>query len=292
MSFPYLDETRELNDVIRKHADGSFIELGDGVTHYELSGGPGEIPVVLVHGFSVPYFIYDNTFDFLTASSFQVLRYDLYGRGFSDRPQTKYDIHLFTRQLLHLLDALHMDTVHLIGLSMGGPITTAFIQQHPDRVEKHILIDPAGTRPIGLPGLLEGIKLPGVGELVLGLLGSTTMVKRIASDLFDPGLVDQFQARYAVQMQYKGFKRAILSTLRSRMLDSFLDIYEHVGKLQKPTLMFWGRNDTTVPFRHSALLLKALPHAEFHAIEDCGHIPHFERPEKVNPILLEFLQKE
>jgi pimeloyl-ACP methyl ester carboxylesterase len=292
MSFPYLDETSELNDVIRKHAGGSFIELGDGITHYESSSESGGVPVILIHGFSVPYFIYDNTFEFLTAFGFRVVRYDLYGRGFSDRPLIKYDIHLFTRQLLHLLDALHINRAHLIGLSMGGPVTAAFIQQHPDRVEKHILIDPCGTRSIRLPWLLEGLKLPGVGEVVIGLFGSTAMVKQIGSDLFDPALVGQFQARYAMQMQYKGFKRAILSTLRSRMLDSFLDVYERVGKLQKPTLLFWGRKDTTVPFSHSALLLKALPHAEFHVIEHCGHIPHVERPEKVHPILLEFLQKE
>jgi pimeloyl-ACP methyl ester carboxylesterase len=37
--------------------------------------------------------------------------------------------------------------------------------------------------------------------------------------------------------------------------------------------------------------MKAIPHAEFHAIENCGHIPHYEKPEIINPILLEFLSK-
>jgi pimeloyl-ACP methyl ester carboxylesterase len=46
-----------------------------------------------------------------------------------------------------------------------------------------------------------------------------------------------------------------------------------------------------VPFRHSEKLRKAIPNIEFHAIENCGHIPHFEKPEEVNPILLEFLRK-
>jgi pimeloyl-ACP methyl ester carboxylesterase len=75
------------------------------------------------------------------------------------------------------------------------------------------------------------------------------------------------------------------------MLDSFYDVYARVGGLSKPTLLFWGKNDATVPFDHSADLLKALPHAKFHAIEDCGHIPHYEKPEIVNPILKKFLEK-
>jgi len=61
-----------------------------------------------------------------------------------------------------------------------------------------------------------------------------------------------------------------------------------MGKLQKPTLLFWGREDATVPFEYSADILAAIPHAEFHAIEQCGHIPHYEKPGIVNPILKKF----
>jgi pimeloyl-ACP methyl ester carboxylesterase len=93
-------------------------------------------------------------------------------------------------------------------------------------------------------------------------------------------------------MQYKGFKRAILSTMRNDMLESFYETYERIGKLKKATLLFWGKEDKTVPFENSGLLMKALPHAEFHAIENCGHIPHYEKPEIINPILLEFLSKD
>ncbi len=290
MTFPYLGETKELSDIIRKTAGGSFITLSDGFTHYELGGPANGKPVVLVHGFSVPYFIFDITFEFLVKSGFQVLRYDLLGRGFSDRPQVKYDIHLFVNQLKDLIDALELKDVSLIGLSMGGPITASFISQYPEYVSKNVLIDPAGVQRTEL-GWLEAAKLPIVGELALGLFGSDNMVKSIASDLFDPKSVEHFQSQYKIQMRYKGFKRAILSTLRNDMLKSFYEIYMHVGRLQKPTLLFWGEKDTTTPFTNSKILLNALPHAEFHAIENCGHIPHYEKSEIVNPILLEFLSK-
>ena len=291
MTFPYLDEIQELNETARQQADGSFIALADGVTHYELGGPENGKPVVLVHGFSTPYFIFDTTFEFLVNSGFRVLRYDLFGRGYSDRPRVDYNIHLFVRQLKDLLDALGLKQINLVGLSMGGPITASFISEYPDYVSKYVLIDPAGAKRVSLPWILEALKMPIVGELALGLFGSASMVKGIASDMFDPEAVEHFQNQYKIQMQYKGFKRAILSTMRNGMLESFYETYARVGELQKPTLLFWGMNDKTVPFEYSKLIMQAMPHAEFHAIENCGHIPHYEKPEIVNPILLEFLSK-
>ena len=291
MPFPYFDENRDLDESTRKEAGGSFIKLTDGTTHYELGGSENGKPVVLVHGFSVPYFIFDPTFDILTKAGFRVLRYDLIGRGYSDRPKTAYKIDLFVRQLRDLLEALNLPQVNLLGLSMGGPITASFIDQNPQVVDKFILIDPAGAKRVTLSLLLEAVKLPIFGELALGLFGSGSMVKGIASDMFDPELVEHFQAQYKIQMQYKGFKYAILSTMRNRMLESFAETYARVGKLNKPTLMIWGKNDATIPFKNSEEILRAIPHAEFYPIENCGHIPHYEKPEIVNKVLLEFLSK-
>ncbi len=291
MPFPYIDETRELNEFTRKGASGSFIALHNGVTHYELGGNEDATPIVLVHGFSVPYFIFDTTFEFLCNSGFRVLRYDLFGRGLSDRPKLNYDIHLFVRQLKNLLDALQFKKTTLLGLSLGGPITASFIEKYPEYVSSHILIDPAGARQIRFSNLLKVATLPILGELLLGLFGSGSMVKNIASDLFTPELVKPFQERYKIQMQYDGFKRAILSTVRNKMLESFIDVYGQVGKMRKPTLLIWGRQDATVPFEHSDDILKAIPHTQFHVIENCGHIPHYEKPEEVHPILLEFLER-
>lgn len=292
MSFPYFSETEELTDSVRARSGGSFVQLSDGVCRYELHAAPGEgrAPVVLIHGFSVPSFIWDPTFDFLRGSGFRVLRYDLFGRGLSDRPRVRYDIRLFTRQLKDLLDALDLrEPVHLAGLSLGGPISAAFADQFPERVKTHILVDPAGARPVQLPAALKLLKARGLGELGLGLLGNDSFASQIASDFYDPNLVKHFIERYKPQMQIKGFRRAILSTLRSGMLESFHETYRRVGQLHKPTLLFWGRDDATIPFADSGLIRAAIPHAEFHVVENCGHIPHYEKPEAVNPSLRQFL---
>jgi pimeloyl-ACP methyl ester carboxylesterase len=289
MTFPYLGENKDLNDIARKEASGAFISLSDGVTHYELRGDENAQTIVFVHGFSVPYFIFDPTFDFLFGAGFRVLRYDLFGRGFSDRPRVKYDIHLFVRQLKELLDALNIKQASVIGLSMGGAISTAFTSSHSGYVIKHVMIDPAGAEKIELPLAVKTAKIPVLGDLLFGLMGSGNMVKGLASDVLDKKLVERFQEQYKTQMQFKGFKRAILSSMRNGMLDSFYETYQRAGQLKKPTLLFWGRQDATVPYDHSAKIMRAIPHAEFHTIENCGHIPHYEKPELVNSILLDFL---
>jgi pimeloyl-ACP methyl ester carboxylesterase len=305
MSFSFRDEIKELNDLTRKEASGSFVQLSAGYTHYELSNphptfgtplplgeGTGVRDVVLVHGFSVPYFIYDPTFAFLTQSGFRVLRYDLYGRGFSDRPETRYNIGFFVRQLGELLDALGItNPVALVGLSTGGPITAAFTARFPARVNKLVLIGPVGAKALALGRLLKVAALPFVGERIIGWLGSEGMTRISASDFSIRQLADQLLPRYAAQMQYRGFKQAILSTIRNNMLGSFRDVYAQIAKMDKPVLLFWGEHDHTVPFKHNNALRAVLPNAQFHAIQNCGHLPHYEKPEEVNPILLEFLRQ-
>jgi pimeloyl-ACP methyl ester carboxylesterase len=174
---------------------------------------------------------------------------------------------------------------------MGGSITAAFMVRFPEQVKKLVLIDPAGTRPVFPSFALKVAAMPGIGETILHLVGREGMVRNIASDLFDRRYVEHFQSRYRVQMQYKGFKRAILSTVRNGMLGSFTDCYQHIGKMNKPVLLFWGREDHTVPISHSSKLRQIIPQAEFHVIERCGHIPHYENSAEVNPILLEFLRR-
>ena len=289
--FSFRTESKELNDDSRRMTGGSFVQLPDGVTHYELSNIARDQTVVLVHGFSTPYFIYDPTFHFLTQNGFRVLRYDLFGRGFSDRPPMRYNIDLFVRQLSDLLDALRLTRpVDLVGLSMGGAVTAAFTARFPGRVRSLTLIDPAGARSLAETPVIKLIKLPFLAEVIVGLAGGEAFINHSVKDFFDPKLVEQFKSVYRVQMKYKGFMRAILSSVRNGMLDSFLPEYERVGRLDIPVLLLWGRDDPTVPPEHSNDICAAIPHLEFHLIENCGHIPHYERPEAVNPLLLAFLR--
>ncbi len=289
--FIYRGETRDLGDEARATAGGSFIHLPHGCTHYEMAGPETRRPVVLIHGFSVPYFIWDSTFAALAAAGHRVLRYDLLGRGYSDRPHVRYELGLFVQQLAQLLDGLAIREADLVGLSMGGVIATAFAAQFPAQVRQLILMDPIGAEPMPLSLLYKAALLPGISELALSLFGTESMIQNLASDFFDPSEVNRFRNQYRTQMQYRGFKRAILSTLRNKAVNGSPESYEALGHLSMPVLLIWGRDDHTLPLAQSGSILKLVPRAEFHVIEGAGHIPNVERPDIVHPLLLEFLER-
>lgn len=288
--FSYPGEDLELNAETRRGLPGAFIQLRDGVTHYEIAGPEDGPFVALVHGFSVPYFIWDGTFEALAASGCRVLRYDLFGRGFSDRPFATYDLDLFTHQLEGLLEALAPGRpAALAGLSMGGLVVSHFAANHPGCARRLALIDPAGF-PLGYSWAYKLALLPGVGELALKLFRVPNLEMSIASDFFDPRLVEMFIRRYRPPMRYKGFRRAILSTLRAGVLENGLPLYEQVGAQGLPVLLVWGKEDKTVPFRRHTEVLKAIPHAQFLPVDAAGHLPHVEQAGLVNPALVEFLR--
>ena len=284
-------ETQHLDELARASAPGKFIELPDGMVHYEVAGPSDAQTVVLIPGFSVPYVIWDPTFEDLVEKGFRVLRYDLFGRGYSDRPDAIYDLELFDRQLMNLLKTLgNIKLVDLVGLSMGGAISVVFADRHPEMVRKLCLIDPAGLSwRQSLTARLA--QAPMIGEWIMGLMGEKVLISNL-KDYFhgDQGYVELKQ-EFANQMKYLGFKKALLSSLRSGATSGAEEAYKSVGKQEIPVLLIWGREDQVVPFELSKKVQELIPKMEFHIINEAAHIPHYERPGEVNPILIEFLTR-
>jgi pimeloyl-ACP methyl ester carboxylesterase len=283
-------ETIVLDDQVRSSAPGKFINLPDGKTYYEQEGPVDGAPVVFINGFSIPVYLWDHNFLPLAQAGFRTLRFDLFGRGYSDRPNIHYGPDLFVRQLKNLLDALKIKTpVHLIGSSMGGIIAAIFTDRHPDLVKKLILIDPAGMMdPPSLPA--SALSTPIMGELILNLFGNQLLLPGMKKDLLNPEAFPEYLTKYMPQMKIKGFKRAILSTLRSGMLYHQHDVYLRVGQQERPILLLWGKEDQTIPLSTGKQVKEHLPQAVFQIIDQVGHVPHYELPDLVNPILIDFLK--
>ena len=318
MPFPYIHEKKVIDNALRESVEGGFVSLTSGYTHYEMSknlatestehteleikkekelSGFSELrdksieTVVLVHGFSVPMFIWETTFRFLSEQGYRVLRYDLFGRGYSDRPKARYDLDFFAQQLYELLNALEItEAVNLFGLSIGGPITATFTAKHPERVKKLALFAPAGGEGIPRSTTTKLMDIPILGELLMGLWGRKTLIDAIAEDFYDPELLAYFTKMYLPQLDYAGFGRAILQTLRNDALRDSSAIYRKVGKLTIPKLLVWGHDDQTVPYAQSSQVVASLPGVRFETIEKSGHIPHYEDADQVNPIILDFLK--
>lgn len=281
-------ERATLDDAARRDAGGSFVTLSDGITHYELSGPDTGRVVVLVHGRSVPYYIWDSTAVALRGAGFRVLRYDMFGRGYSDRPNVEYSAELIDRQLGELLDSLRFSLpVDLVGLSMGGGVVANFANAHAERLRTLTLVDPVAGKRGPLPFFL---RIPGVA----GFVWQTTVVPGMAdgqaSDFVRPEGFPDWADRYRVQMRYRGFGRAMLSTTVMSANVDVDSIYRHTGQLAVPALILWGSEDKTVPFALSDNVRRAIPRAEFHAIAGAGHLPGMEKPAETHAILIQFLR--
>ena len=270
---------------------GKRIILSDGATHYGWAGPDNGEVVVLIHGFATPSFIWDKTVPALSNAGFRVLWYDLFGRGYSDRPETEYNATLFDRQLLELLDKLEANhPVHLVGLSMGGAIATRFAANHPDRADRLILIGPAGCN-VRMPPVARLARIPLIGGLLMQILGGPLLIRGLKDNLATADLLPELEEGFRRQLAFRGFKRAVLSTLRHFNLAGQHALFEAVGRQNRPVLLIWGRQDRVVPTGVSAAVRKAMPGSELKIIDQAGHIAQYERAEAVNPLMVKFLPR-
>jgi pimeloyl-ACP methyl ester carboxylesterase len=285
--YSYSDpETLELDDDVRRTTPGQFIHLTDGYTHYEIAGPAGGRLTVLAAGFSVPYYIWDPTFTALTGAGVRVLRYDYYGRGFSDRPDVPYTQALYVRQITELLDALHETSVDLVGLSLGGSIITSVADAHPDRVRSLIYVDPSFRSPEPAPAGSAA-----VWSFLTAIFTERGWADEQVGDFLHPERFPGWADRYRIQMQYRGFRRARLAELTANADVDQRDEVARVGQHARPVLVIWGRQDPVVPFAESAELLQAMPRARLVTVDDAGHLPQLEQPAVVNAAILDFLRQ-
>jgi len=170
---------------------------------------------------------------------------------------------------------------------MGGAISVGFTAQHPERVRALALLAPAGF-PTPASRMFWIMRIPGLGEWLFNRFSEKLIVGGLAKDFRVREKVQELEARYRVQMQYQGFKRALLSTLRHGPISTMADAYRAVGKQVSPVLLIWGRDDQTMPFALNEKVRAAIPRAEFHPIADAGHAVNYEKPDIVNPLLATF----
>jgi pimeloyl-ACP methyl ester carboxylesterase len=280
-------EDRALAGAARRLAPGEFVYLPDGATHYEIAGPDTGRPVLLVHGMSVPLYIWDSTVTALTSAGFRTIRLDLYGRGWSDRPDTDYDGDLTDRQLKGLLDSLGLPgPIDIIGVSYGGFVTGHFARSYPRRVRSLTLVDPVfASRPMparyGLP--LLGPWLWQVTEVPRMAAGQPT-------DFLHAEAFPDWEERYRTQQRYEGFGRAILRTRQQLAQTDLPALYRAVGATGRPVLLIWGREDRVTPFEGSAVVRTAIPAAEFFPVDSAAHLPMLERSAPVHARIVDFLR--
>ena len=254
----------------------AFVLLSEGFTYYRWANTESCTSAdVLVHGFSVPSYIWDPTYEFLASKGRCVVTLDLYGRGFSDNPDVAYTDQLFANQVLELLDHLEIEKATLLGLSNGGRVVSQLVGFAPERVEQLIYVASSGFRDVSRATNV-GVSQAEIDALVARY---PELPAGQLSDFKDPTNFQDWDEKYAELLVHKGFARALISTRKnhdSRELDI---IHAALQASDIPVTTIWGDSDTVVVYAGFAeKLARLLPKRVEHFVPESGHLPHMENP--------------
>lgn len=279
--------SKPLDDWARRHAPGNLVDLGGHSTHY-LERGAGR-PVILLHGFFYDSQMWHANIGAL-ATQFKVYAIDLWGFGYSTRHPMNYGYPLYSRQLLEFMDALAIQKASMIGQSMGGGTILKFALSHRDRIDRVILVDPAGM-PNPEPLMARIATLPGIGEIMYGL--QSDFLRKLAlrrNFIHDPSYITEAYFENVTRFhKVQGTSEVMLAILRKRFFDTLLEDIHAFGEMGVPTLIVWGREDQSIPVERGKAMHALLKNSRLEIIDRAGHCPHDEQSALFNQLAIEFL---
>lgn len=238
----------------------------DGVKTVVYSAGSGA-PVVFLHGAGTV-----DGFDFMEpwADKFRVIAPYHPGFGQSGDDPSFTDLHDYVMHYLELFDALKLDTVNLVGLSLGGLLAATFASEHSHRIKKLALIAPIGIIDPAHP-VLDVIKVP--GDQIPALLVSNFEV--LKKQLPEKPDLDFMGDRYRES-------GTVARLFWERPASPKFMRYLH--RIKMPTMIVWGDEDKLVPVQHTETWRKLVPHANIKVYKGAGHLVHLEKPEAADAI--------
>lgn len=273
-------------------APGNFAELSGGATYFEWHGNTQDPVMVMIHGLSTPSWVFQGLIPGLTMMGFRVLTYDLYGRGLSARPFGAQTQAFFVTQLRELLgDQGITKGFTLFGYSMGGAIATAFAAEEFERVNRLILLAPAGLEYTP-PDLLEkAAKWGKIGNWMWGLLGAWALCRAAKADALVPTMIPDLVTRMRHETRTRGYLASILSSERNIL--SKVQEAEHrmLGNSRVAVVAIWGEKDTIIPLSAVGRLAEWNRNAYKYVIPKAHHSLGYTSPKQVLTAIQESFQE-
>jgi pimeloyl-ACP methyl ester carboxylesterase len=286
--FQYYNEDTSDFEAARESSTEQYLQLEPGSTRYQVFGNESSPTVVLVHSFNGFLESWAPNIESLVKAGYRVLTYDLWGRGLSARPRIDLSLPVFRRQLNALIKHLGANKVHLVGSSFGCVIASDYTLHNPSRVEKLVLIGPAGWPSEG-DNTNRLLNIPILGDFVFHYFGESILKTKVEAYLYNKEAhywaVEEWE-RFAA---YPGFTRSALSTLRHSPVLDYTEGWRKLGALGKPTLFIWGKQDVSFPFANTEKVATLIPHAEIVGVEDAAHWVNIEKPLQTNEAVVSFL---
>lgn len=284
-------DNSEWFDAIHRTPVKRLVVNGHCIAYTDQGGGP---PIIFVHGFGGSMWQWE--YQQSLSSSFRTIILDVVGAGLSDKPDIDYTPEQFVGFLRDFMDALQIPHASLVGNSMGAGIVIGMSLTYPDRVEKLVLIDglPEHVREkVISPSLQRALgPWPPIWIVKVGswFAGRGTTKKVLSEMVYDdrlltPAVIDRSDRN----RQRPGLLTVLHNTVQHLPLweNGFA---QRLGDIHVPTLILWGEKDGVFPLAIGLELHKKIKASQFESVPDAGHIPMWERPEIINPRLLDFLQ--
>lgn len=287
-AYQYYNEDTTDFELARAASAGQYLDLKLGITRYKVFGNEGDPTVVLVHSFNGYIESWNPNIEPLVQAGYRVVAYDLWGRGFSDRPRVDLTLDVFRKQLHDILEHLNIKATSLVGSSFGCVLVSDYALHYPDAVQKLVLVGPAGW-PQEDDSASPVLSMPIVGDMLFHYFGQS-FLKSIVDQYFynkegHEWAVDEW-TKFA---GYPGFTRSALSTLRNSPVSDYTDGWRALGESKKPTLFIWGKEDVSFPYANTEKVAKLIPHAEIAAVEHAAHWVNIEKAAAVNEAMISFL---
>ncbi len=259
--------------------------------------GSADQVLILIHGLGTYAKGWIQNIDVL-AEKYRVIAVDLPGYGKSDKGYYEYSMGFNAEVLVGLLDSLGIEKASFAGHSMGGQIAMTIALDYPERLDKLILISPAGFERFsdGEGAWLMKVMTP---ELV-----RDTPVRSIDVNLrynfYETPKAAEFMIAERIQLRgAKDFERYCYAVSKNveAMIKGF--VYDRLGEISQPTLILWGENDQLIPnrFLHAgptheiaAIGEKEIPDNQTIIFPHCGHFVQFEKADETNQAILNFLE--
>ena len=264
------------------------------IAYLDVGQGP---PLILIHGFGGSMWQWEYQYSVL-AQTHRVIIPDLIGSGLSDKPEVAYNPAGLVDFFRQFMDILNVPQATLVGNSMGAGLAMAMALDHPERVQRLVLIS-------GFPARLEHsiaspryqrflyhrppLWLARFGNWMSGRKTTELLLKEMVynPELISPTVIERsFRNR-----QRGGFLAPLYSLLDN--IQSWEGQYGHrLQQITHQVLLLWGDHDRIFPLKVGEQVKNQLPHVEWHVIPKAGHIAQWEEPGIVNQFILSFLKRE
>ena len=275
---------------VRETAPGQFADLPQGRTHYRWLGADTGPVAVCIHGLTTPSPVWDGVAGTLGQMGYRVLVYDLFGRGYSDRPGGAQDVAFFTRQLGDLLEDQGVTgDITLLGYSMGAVIAPSFAADHPARVRRMILLAPAGIgHDLGpAPRLMANTGL--LGTWVMLLVYGRSMRRALMAERAQPGADTAMIDTQIAQLRYRGYLPAVLRSLRGALDTRMETTHRQIHAAGIPTHAIWAEADEVIPSAGRDTLADWNPAAKQVTVPGAGHALPYTHVAEVSAIIRQHL---